>query len=325
MSRQQSLSEDTNIRNPIHYDPDTESGSASPFIGNIDSDNCAESSNFLSHRINKSTMQKSLGRSVSSEAHYPLTGGRSNSSSLSTATATSLASSSGGRRPYSNGSSASVGGSSSGGSSSSSCKQRMESHQYEPDQSEVWWHHQLQRHFEDKGRWWTFARKSEFLRWTLTLLAGGICGVAAFLVTFFTGSLTSFKFRTFYLLLEQEKSGDIPYGTAFGFLFITCLIFAFVGWMMVYIEPLAAGSGIPEVKVYLNGLDMPRLMWIRTLLCKGVGIIFAVASGLPLGKEGPMVLVGSIIAAELSQVRTSSNRMSPCGCYRCNIMCFSSL
>lgn len=28
-----------------------------------------------------------------------------------------------------------------------------ESHQYEQDESEVWKHHQLQRHFEDKGHW----------------------------------------------------------------------------------------------------------------------------------------------------------------------------
>ena len=60
--------------------------------------------------------------------------------------------------------------------------------------------------------------------------------------------------------------------------------------------------GIPEVKCYLNGLDIPRLVRFKTLVCKAVGIVFAVCAGLPLGKEGPMVHMGAIIAAAVSQV-----------------------
>ena len=49
-----------------------------------------------------------------------------------------------------------------------------ESHQYEQDESAVWKHHQLQRHFEDKGHWWTFAKRREVRRWFLTLTTGSI-------------------------------------------------------------------------------------------------------------------------------------------------------
>lgn len=119
-----------------------------------------------------------------------------------------------------------------------------ESHQYELDESEVWRHHQLQRHFEDKGHWWTFAKKREVRRWLLTLITGFICGCVAIFVAFFTKTLTRYKFRVFYELLEKEKTGEIIYGAAFMFLTCCNCLFIIVAWSTVYIEPLAAGSGL---------------------------------------------------------------------------------
>lgn len=29
---------------------------------------------------------------------------------------------------------------------------------------------------------------------------------------------------------------------------------------LVWLEPLAAGSGIPEIKSFLNGIDLPRVV-----------------------------------------------------------------
>ena len=57
----------------------------------------------------------------------------------------------------------------------------------------------------------------------------------------------------------------------------------------MYIEPLSGGSGIPEIKCFLNGIDLPRIVRFKTLACKVVGLVFSVAAGLPLGMEGPMV------------------------------------
>lgn len=47
---------------------------------------------------------------------------------------------------------------------------------------------------------------------------------------------------------------------------------------------MAAGSGIPQVKCYLNGVKVPRVVRIKTLIVKAVGVITAVVGGLAGGK-----------------------------------------
>lgn len=81
-------------------------------------------------------------------------------------------------------------------------------------------------------------------------------------------------------------------------------VFALTASLFVYIEPVSAGSGIPEVKCFLNGIDIPRIVRFKTLVCKVVGVTFSVAAGLPVGKEGPMVHSGSVVAAGISQGRS---------------------
>uniref|UniRef100_A0A8C2RSP8 Uncharacterized protein n=1 Tax=Capra hircus TaxID=9925 RepID=A0A8C2RSP8_CAPHI len=80
-----------------------------------------------------------------------------------------------------------------------------------------------------------------------------------------------------------------------------------VKWMMVFAIgvctglPVAAGSGIPEIKCYLNGVKVPGIVRLRTLLCKVFGVLFSVAGGLFVGKEGPMIHSGAVVGAGLPQ------------------------
>ncbi|MBN3317962.1 CLCN6 protein, partial [Atractosteus spatula] len=69
-------------------------------------------------------------------------------------------------------------------------------------------------------------------------------------------------------------------------------------------KPIAAGSGIPEIKSYLNGVKIPGIVRFRTFVCKAVGVLFSVAGGLFVGKEGPMIHCGSIIGAGLPQFQS---------------------
>ena len=181
-----------------------------------------------------------------------------------------------------------------------------ESHQYEQDENEVLKYHQKQRHLEDVGHWWTFAKRRDVRRWLLTLITGFLCGLVALFVTFFTKVITKAKLSMFTVLLDKEISGDVTYGTAFLFLLLINLVLATTAWYAVYIEPLAAGSGIPEIKCFLNGLNIPRIVRVKTLICKALGTVFSCSASLPIGKEGPMVHAGSVIAAGISQGKSNT-------------------
>lgn len=54
--------------------------------------------------------------------------------------------------------------------------------------------------------------------------------------------------------------------------------------MVTYGEPIASGSGIPQVKCYLNGVKIPRVVRIKTLFVKSIGVICSVVGGLAGGK-----------------------------------------
>lgn len=57
----------------------------------------------------------------------------------------------------------------------------------------------------------------------------------------------------------------------------------------------AAGSGVAEVKVILSGFVLHGYLGLRTLVIKLIALIFSVASGMSLGKEGPYVHVATCI------------------------------
>uniref|UniRef100_A0A4W5K6G6 Uncharacterized protein n=1 Tax=Hucho hucho TaxID=62062 RepID=A0A4W5K6G6_9TELE len=54
--------------------------------------------------------------------------------------------------------------------------------------------------------------------------------------------------------------------------------------IVAFFEPGAAGSGIPQIKCYLNGVKIPRVVRLKTLVVKVCGVICSVAGGLAVGK-----------------------------------------
>lgn len=99
-----------------------------------------------------------------------------------------------------------------------------------------------------------------------------------------------------YAALQDEVSGDAFVGKAYFIFLLYQTFYVSVASLMVWLEPVSAGSGIPEVKCFLNGIALPRIVRIKTLFCKVFGVTFSVAAGLPVGKEGPMVHSGAVVA-----------------------------
>ena len=55
---------------------------------------------------------------------------------------------------------------------------------------------------------------------------------------------------------------------------------------------------------------MPKLVRAYTLLAKVFGVIFSVAGGLPVGKEGPMIHSGGAIGASIAQGKWTTLKWS---------------
>ncbi|KJA28132.1 hypothetical protein HYPSUDRAFT_34482 [Hypholoma sublateritium FD-334 SS-4] len=83
------------------------------------------------------------------------------------------------------------------------------------------------------------------------------------------------------------------------------LAIAFAGsaaYLVVTYAPHAFHTGIPEIKAILGGYVFDSFFSPWTLLIKALGLALAVASGLSLGKEGPLVHVACCMAYLLSQL-----------------------
>lgn len=64
--------------------------------------------------------------------------------------------------------------------------------------------------------------------------------------------------------------------------------------LTVFVGPGATGSGVVEVMGLLNGVNYPDAIGFKTLFVKLFGLLFAITSGLCIGKEGPLVHIGAI-------------------------------
>lgn len=82
--------------------------------------------------------------------------------------------------------------------------------------------------------------------------------------------------------------------------FPLCLVTFSVGFTHL-VSPHAIGSGIPEMKVILRGTVLKRYLSLRTLIAKVVGLLTALGSSIPIGKEGPFVHIASMVARSMGK------------------------
>ncbi|RXM32463.1 H(+)/Cl(-) exchange transporter 7 [Acipenser ruthenus] len=146
----------------------------------------------------------------------------------------------------------------------------------------------------------------EISRWVVCALIGILTGLVACFIDIAVEQLAGVK----YIVVKHS----IDTFTEVGGLSISLILWAalnaaivVVGAVMVaFFEPVAAGSGIPQIKCYLNGVKIPHVVRLKTLVIKVFGVISSVAGGLAVGKEGPMIHSGAVIAAGVSQGRSTS-------------------
>ena len=167
---------------------------------------------------------------------------------------------------------------------------------------------------------------TETKRWLLTTLVAAFTAAFAVLITYCTRNLLRVKYHAVQHFLsppspspspnQQNSTLATPTTTTtttsayvLAWVLLATINAAFVGlasFVVVYMAPIAGGSGIPEIKCLLNGIKIPHVVRVKTLMAKVVGVIFSVSGGLPIGKEGPMIHSGAIVGAGLSQGKSTT-------------------
>ncbi|KAJ3601567.1 hypothetical protein NHX12_032535 [Muraenolepis orangiensis] len=146
----------------------------------------------------------------------------------------------------------------------------------------------------------------EISRWVVCGLIGLLTGLIACFIDILVEQLAGLKYR---VVKENIEKFTTVGGLSISLILWAVLNSAFVmvgAILVAYIEPIAGGSGIPQIKCYLNGVKIPRVVRLKTLLVKVAGVICSVAGGLAVGKEGPMIHSGAVVAAGVSQGRSTS-------------------
>ncbi|KAL3077932.1 hypothetical protein niasHS_013461 [Heterodera schachtii] len=149
-------------------------------------------------------------------------------------------------------------------------------------------------------------------RWIVCFLIGvATASVAAFIdVLVYYNSKLKFHLIINNLIHSCEEGSVGSSGCTWTILWVwalyNCALVAVASFLVIVVSPVAIGSGIPQIKCFLNGIQIPGVVRLKTLLAKAVGVACSVGGGLAAGKEGPMIHSGAVVAAGISQGRCLS-------------------
>ncbi|EFO19166.2 chloride channel protein 7 [Loa loa] len=144
-------------------------------------------------------------------------------------------------------------------------------------------------------------------RWVVCFFIGVFTAIvaAAIDITIYYSSLVKFRLIISSLLNFCEKRMEVGGGciwtVEFAWICYNCILITISACLVLFLSPIAAGSGISQVKCFLNGVEIPGVVRLKTLFAKAFGVACTVAGGLSAGKEGPMIHSGAVVAAGISQ------------------------
>ena len=136
-------------------------------------------------------------------------------------------------------------------------------------------------------------------------------GVVASLVSVFYRFLLSNAEK--YLGAILNDIAGSPAKTIAWLLILSAL--GYIVWLTVKFEPMASGSGIPQVSGEIKGHLSPS--WWRVITAKMIGGTLSILGGLSLGREGPSIQLGAMAAKGVAKItkadKTTELRMISCG------------
>jgi chloride channel 2 len=133
--------------------------------------------------------------------------------------------------------------------------------------------------------------------WLFLILVGIITAVVAYLIDQGVNFMLQLKLA---LCEDYNTSWSVSFAI---WIMITLFFTAIAASIGQFISKDAEGSGIPELKSILAGVNIYRYLSFRTLIGKILGLFAALSAGLSVGKEGPFVHVSAGIVNKLSKFR----------------------
>eukprot|EP01105_Mastigella_eilhardi_P022560 TRINITY_DN5561_c0_g1_i2.p1 TRINITY_DN5561_c0_g1~~TRINITY_DN5561_c0_g1_i2.p1 ORF type:complete len:761 (+),score=206.74 TRINITY_DN5561_c0_g1_i2:235-2283(+) len=130
--------------------------------------------------------------------------------------------------------------------------------------------------------------------------------VLLYLVTIaVTTAVVSFAIDLFAVTICNLRGAAILriHGLLAQFVFwaLSLYVLAVAAWLLARnINPCSIGSGVPEMRTLISGAEMPQYLTLSTLIGKVLSLSCAIGSGMFVGKQGPMVHIGGMIAYNIS-------------------------
>ncbi|GMR30814.1 hypothetical protein PMAYCL1PPCAC_01009 [Pristionchus mayeri] len=137
--------------------------------------------------------------------------------------------------------------------------------------------------------------------WVYLTILGIVCAGMAVLLEYIISRLNQVHLLAYGEVDKIETGWRIPatYGVWVGY--VVLLIMGSAACTK-FIAPLASGSGFPEMKCVLRGTILKEYLTIRTMLGKFLGLTLSMSSGIPNGREGPLVHIFAAFAMQLSRL-----------------------
>lgn len=141
-------------------------------------------------------------------------------------------------------------------------------------------------------------------RWVMMGLIGFITGLTGFFLHQIIDVIADTKWKIVKDFISPDKK---EYGAAWITASAYSSLFLLISaGIVVFLRPSAAGSGMPELIGFLNGTMIRHIFNLKTYVVKFFSCALAVGAGMPIGPEGPMIHLGSMVGAGLSQFQSKT-------------------
>lgn len=128
-------------------------------------------------------------------------------------------------------------------------------------------------------------------RWLATMLIAIVVGCIGAAIRVCNLHVNAYKF-----LYVQEQIVDGKMWEAYGvFIAWSLLMLGCSSFAVLFFEMAANGSGIPDAKAYLNGINLKGVFTLRTLITKLFATAFLINSSTPTGTQGPVLFMGAVL------------------------------